>query len=80
MNEVVNHFLNDEAIAQKIIPFKINIEEYFKKASEVEFQYDFKDVKGQQKAKLANECLLIEVHTVAYKVFLPKKLNLNLIT
>ena len=55
LNEVVNHFINDEVVAQKIIPFKIDIDEYFNKASEVDYQYDFKDVKGQQKAKLAME-------------------------
>ena len=55
LNEVVNHFLDDEAIAQKISQFKINIEEYFKKETEIDFPYDFKDVKGQQKAKMAME-------------------------
>ena len=55
LNEVVNHFLDDKTIAQKIQKFSINIEEYFKKATEEEFLYDFKDVKGQQMAKLAME-------------------------
>ena len=55
LNEVVNHFLDDEAIAQKLTRFSIDIDEYFKKANEEEFQYDFKDVKGQQKAKFAME-------------------------
>ena len=55
LNEVVNHFLDDETIAQKIPQFKINVEEYFQKETEIEYQYDFKDVKGQQKAKLAME-------------------------
>ena len=55
LNEVVNHFLDDETIAQKIPQFKINVEKYFQKETEIEYQYDFKDVKGQQKAKLAME-------------------------
>ena len=55
LNEVVNHFLDDEAIAQKLTRFSIDIDEYFKKENEEEFQYDFKDVKGQQKAKFAME-------------------------
>ena len=55
LNEVVNHFLDDETIAQKIAQFKLDIEKYFKKETEIEYQYDFKDVKGQQKAKLAME-------------------------
>lgn len=55
LNEVVNHFIDDEQIAQKICQFKINIDEYFQKATETEFQHDFKDVKGQQQAKLAME-------------------------
>ena len=55
LNEVVNHFLDDEKIAQKLTRFNINIDEYFKNATEVDYQYDFKDVKGQQKAKFAME-------------------------
>ena len=55
LNEVVNHFLDDEAIAEKLKRFSINIDEYFSKAAENEYLYDFKDVKGQQKAKLAME-------------------------
>lgn len=55
LNEVVNHFIDDEAIAQKLNKFTIDINKYFEKATETEYQYDFKDVKGQQKAKLAME-------------------------
>ncbi len=55
LNEVVNHFIDDEKIAQKITPFKIDIDKYFEEAINTEFQYDFKDVKGQQKAKMAME-------------------------
>ena len=55
LNEVVNHFLDDEPIAQKIPQFKIDIEQYFKSETEIEYPYDFKDVKGQQKAKMALE-------------------------
>ena len=55
LNDVVNHFLDDETIAKKLPKFSIDINEYFKKSSEAEFLYDFKDVKGQAQAKLAME-------------------------
>lgn len=48
--DVVNHFTDNP-----IKPTNINIKEYLEKGAEQEFIYDFKDVKGQQKAKRALE-------------------------
>ena len=50
LNEVVNHF-----IETPLIETKTNIEEYLSNEINKEFLYDFKDVKGQQKAKKALE-------------------------
>lgn len=50
LNEVVNHFI-DEPLEQT----KTNIEDYLAKGIKREYLYDFKDVKGQQKAKKALE-------------------------
>ena len=50
LTEVVNHFIED-----KIPQTKINIQEYINNKNSNEFIYDFKDVKGQKKAKKALE-------------------------
>jgi len=50
LSEVVNHFLE-----MPIVQTKINIQEYLSEKSNQEYIYDFKDVKGQQKAKRALE-------------------------
>ena len=50
LTEVVNHFLEE-----KIPQTKIDIKEYINSKNSDEFIYDFKDVKGQKKAKKALE-------------------------
>ena len=50
LNDVVNHFTDNP-----IKPTKTNIEEYLSKSIQQDYIYDFKDVKGQQKAKKALE-------------------------
>ena len=50
LGDVVNHF-----IETPLPETKTNIEEYLSNESNKEFLYDFKDVKGQQKAKKALE-------------------------
>ena len=50
LTEVVNHFLEDS-----IPQTKIDINEFIKNQNSDEFIYDFKDVKGQKKAKKALE-------------------------
>jgi magnesium chelatase family protein len=48
--DVVNHFTDNP-----IKPTEINIQEYLENGIQQEYVYDFKDVKGQQKAKRALE-------------------------
>lgn len=50
LNEVVNHFIDEP-----LPVVKTNIEEYLQRGIEEHYLYDFKDVKGQQKAKKALE-------------------------
>lgn len=50
LSDVVNHFLENP-----IPPTKINSSKYLQENSEDKFLYDFKDVKGQHKAKRALE-------------------------
>lgn len=50
LTDVVNHFADSP-----LSPTVININEYLEKNSAQEYIYDFKDVKGQQKAKRALE-------------------------
>ena len=50
LNEVVNHF-----IETPLSVVKTNIEEYLEQGIQENYLYDFKDVKGQQKAKKALE-------------------------
>jgi len=54
LNDVVNHFASDETY----VPLKkveIDVNELLSKVQEEEFAFDFKDVKGQAKAKKALE-------------------------
>lgn len=50
LNEVVEHF-----VETPIEPTKIDIESYLNQSLQQDYIYDFKDVKGQQKAKKALE-------------------------
>jgi magnesium chelatase family protein len=50
LNEVVNHF-----IETKITPTVIDVKKYLSEQIEQEYLYDFKNVKGQRKAKKALE-------------------------
>lgn len=50
LSDVVNHFLENPIPATKI-----NSQKYLEEKSQNDFLYDFKDVKGQQKAKRALE-------------------------
>lgn len=48
--DVVNHFADS-----KIVPTTIDIQNYLEEGAKQDYLYDFKDVKGQQKAKKALE-------------------------
>lgn len=50
LSDVVNHFLENPLSATKV-----DVKQYLEKSLEEEFIYDFKDVKGQKKAKKALE-------------------------
>ena len=50
LTDVVNHFTDT-----KIKPFKIDIQKYLSEQNNIDYTFDFKDVKAQQKAKKALE-------------------------
>lgn len=51
--DVVNHF--SENSDSKLAQIRVNIQEYLQENAQSDYIYDFKDVKGQQKAKRAME-------------------------
>jgi len=62
--EVLEFFSDEQNEEQKLKPFKVDIKEYLSVDFNEEPLYDFKDVKGQQKAKRALEIAAAGGHNI----------------
>jgi magnesium chelatase family protein len=64
LSDVVNMFATESASAIQIKPFTIDIKDFLAQNLDKEILFDFKDVKGQQKAKRALELAAAGGHNI----------------
>lgn len=64
LEDVVNHFAVEQETAVKLETCEIDIEDYLNNYTTTDYAFDFKDIKGQQKAKKALEIAAAGGHNI----------------